>query len=124
MAHNQFDTGHAHHATGFQTATLVSWLVPPLCVVCLIWPALWNGYPIVFADTGTYLYLPDNINRRDRLHRISGTRLAENIRMPGTTLLENETTLADNGPITSARDHINRAQPQQHASGQNAIGVI
>jgi hypothetical protein len=23
--------------------------------MCLIWPALWNGYPIVFADTGTYL---------------------------------------------------------------------
>ena len=21
----------------------------------LLWPALWNGYPIVFADTGTYL---------------------------------------------------------------------
>jgi hypothetical protein len=31
------------------------WLVPPVCVLCLIWPALWNGYPIVFADTGTYL---------------------------------------------------------------------
>ncbi len=26
-----------------------------MCVPCLIWPALWNGYPIVFADTGTYL---------------------------------------------------------------------
>jgi hypothetical protein len=35
--------------------TLAPWLVPPLCVVCLLWPALWNGYPIVFADTGTYL---------------------------------------------------------------------
>jgi hypothetical protein len=23
--------------------------------VSLLWPALWNGYPIVFADTGTYL---------------------------------------------------------------------
>lgn len=21
----------------------------------LLWPAVWNGYPIVFADTGTYL---------------------------------------------------------------------
>jgi hypothetical protein len=31
------------------------WLIPALCVPCLIWPALWNGYPIVFADTGTYL---------------------------------------------------------------------
>ena len=29
--------------------------MPALCVPCLIWPALWNGYPIVFADTGTYL---------------------------------------------------------------------
>ena len=27
-----------------------------LCVACLLWPALWNFYPIVFADTGTYLY--------------------------------------------------------------------
>jgi hypothetical protein len=31
------------------------WLVPPLAVPWLLWPALWNGYPIVFADTGTYL---------------------------------------------------------------------
>ena len=23
--------------------------------VLLLWPALWNGYPLVFADTGTYL---------------------------------------------------------------------
>jgi hypothetical protein len=39
-----------------RTATdLAPWLIPPLCVLCLIWPALWNGYPIVFADTGTYL---------------------------------------------------------------------
>ena len=21
----------------------------------LLWPALWNGYPLVFSDTGTYL---------------------------------------------------------------------
>ncbi len=34
---------------------LISWLLPPLCIALLIWPALWNGYPIVFADTGTYL---------------------------------------------------------------------
>ena len=26
-----------------------------LCMPMLIWPALWNGYPIVFADSGTYL---------------------------------------------------------------------
>ena len=31
------------------------WLMPPICALCLIWPALWNGYPIVFSDTGTYL---------------------------------------------------------------------
>lgn len=39
----------------FGSGTFAPWLVPPLCVICLIWPALWNGYPIVFADTGTYL---------------------------------------------------------------------
>ena len=27
----------------------------PLAAALLLWPALWNGYPIVFADTGTYL---------------------------------------------------------------------
>lgn len=26
-----------------------------LSAVALLWPALWNGYPLVFADTGTYL---------------------------------------------------------------------
>ncbi len=26
-----------------------------LAAALLLWPALWNGYPIVFADTGTYL---------------------------------------------------------------------
>ena len=34
---------------------LTPWLVSLLSVTCLVWPALWNGYPIVFADTGTYL---------------------------------------------------------------------
>jgi hypothetical protein len=34
---------------------LAAWLVPLLSIPCLIWPALWNRYPIVFADTGTYL---------------------------------------------------------------------
>src|ERR1700677_4737543 len=34
---------------------LVTWLLPSLCVLSLIWPALWNGYPIVFSDSGTYL---------------------------------------------------------------------
>ena len=27
----------------------------PLAAGMLLWPAIWNGYPIVFADTGTYL---------------------------------------------------------------------
>jgi len=27
----------------------------PLAAGMLLWPAAWNGYPIVFADTGTYL---------------------------------------------------------------------
>jgi hypothetical protein len=27
----------------------------PGAAAALLWPALWNGYPIVFADTGTYL---------------------------------------------------------------------
>ena len=26
-----------------------------LAAAMLLWPALWNGYPLVFADTGTYL---------------------------------------------------------------------
>ena len=39
-----------------RTETAVApWLVPLLSVLCLVWPALWNFYPIVFADTGTYL---------------------------------------------------------------------
>jgi hypothetical protein len=36
-------------------SALAAWLMPTLSVICLLWPALWNGYPIVFADTGTYL---------------------------------------------------------------------
>jgi hypothetical protein len=27
----------------------------PAAAALLLWPAIWNGYPIVFADTGTYL---------------------------------------------------------------------
>jgi hypothetical protein len=33
----------------------LTWAVPLLCAAMLLWPAVWNGYPIVFADTGTYL---------------------------------------------------------------------
>src|SRR5208282_441102 len=55
------------------------------------------------------------------LHPVFGTRLAENIRAPGTTLDENETTLSDNGPITSARNRISREQLQRHAGGQELI---
>jgi hypothetical protein len=30
-------------------------LAVPAAAALLLWPALWNGFPIVFADTGTYL---------------------------------------------------------------------
>jgi hypothetical protein len=30
-------------------------LAVPAAAALLLWPALWNAYPIVFADTGTYL---------------------------------------------------------------------
>jgi hypothetical protein len=26
-----------------------------LAATLLLWPALWNGYPLVFSDTGTYV---------------------------------------------------------------------
>jgi hypothetical protein len=32
-----------------------AWFAVPAAAALLLWPALWNGYPIVFADTGTYL---------------------------------------------------------------------
>jgi hypothetical protein len=47
--------------------------------------------------------------RRARLHDYiggCGTRLAENIGPFGTALCENETTLRENSPITSAANHI------------------
>ena len=33
-------------------------LAPVLMVLALVWPALWNGFPIVFPDTGGYLARP------------------------------------------------------------------
>jgi hypothetical protein len=30
-------------------------LAVPVAAATLLWPAIWNGFPIVFADTGTYL---------------------------------------------------------------------
>ena len=35
-----------------RTATVVT---IALAATLLLWPALWNGYPLVFSDTGTYL---------------------------------------------------------------------
>ncbi len=32
-----------------------AFLAVPVAAAMLLWPALWNGYPIVFADSGTYL---------------------------------------------------------------------
>lgn len=34
---------------------VLAWLMTLLAV---IWPALWNGFPIVFPDTGGYLARP------------------------------------------------------------------
>jgi hypothetical protein len=30
-------------------------LVLVFAAILLLWPAFWNGYPLIFADTGTYL---------------------------------------------------------------------
>ena len=36
-----------------------AWLIPYILMLpMLIWPALWNGFPIVFHDTGGYLMRP------------------------------------------------------------------
>ena len=32
-----------------------AFVIVPAAAALLLWPAVWNGYPIVFADTGTYL---------------------------------------------------------------------
>jgi hypothetical protein len=48
-------TANASNRSWLSVPRPSSWLVPPLCVLSLLWPAVWNGYPIVFADTGTYL---------------------------------------------------------------------
>jgi len=39
----------------YREIALANLLIPPMCAVLFLWPALWNRYPIVFADTGTYL---------------------------------------------------------------------
>ena len=36
-------------------ADRAAWFAVPAAAGLLLWPALWNGYPIVFADSGTYL---------------------------------------------------------------------
>jgi len=36
-------------------AAWTAWAGFLLATLVLLWPALWNGYPIVFADSGTYL---------------------------------------------------------------------
>ena len=33
----------------------LDWLVVPAMLVLLLWPALWNGFPLIFPDTGGYL---------------------------------------------------------------------
>ena len=39
----------SHRGRSFAVASFL------LATLVLLWPALWNGYPIVFADSGTYL---------------------------------------------------------------------
>ena len=34
---------------------IVVYVAIALAATLLLWPALWNGYPLVFSDTGTYL---------------------------------------------------------------------
>ena len=42
-------------AAATRPAGLARCLAIPAAAALLLWPAVWNGYPIVFADTGTYL---------------------------------------------------------------------
>jgi hypothetical protein len=41
--------------TGTDRPRLTSWDAAPVAVsaALLLWPALWNRYPLVFSDTGT-----------------------------------------------------------------------
>ncbi len=50
------------------------------------------------------------------------TTLTENIGALGTTLGENETKLSDNGPITSAADHITRERRPARAQRIGCTG--
>jgi hypothetical protein len=41
-----------------QTGDRSAWLAAPAMVAALLWPALWNGFPLIFPDTGGYLLRP------------------------------------------------------------------
>src|SRR5271157_1455984 len=41
-----------------QNAKIAWTLAAGLMLAALLWPALWNGFPIVFYDTGGYLARP------------------------------------------------------------------
>jgi len=45
-------------STGIRTSPTVSTLAIALMVLALIAPALWNGFPLIFPDTGGYLNRP------------------------------------------------------------------
>src|SRR5690606_6850329 len=36
----------------------LDWALVPAMVVLLMWPALWNGFPMIFPDIGGYLLRP------------------------------------------------------------------
>lgn len=36
----------------------LDWLLVPAMIGLLLWPALWNGFPLIFPDTGGYLLRP------------------------------------------------------------------
>ena len=36
----------------------LDWLLVPAMIALLLWPALWNGFPLIFPDTGGYLLRP------------------------------------------------------------------
>ena len=52
---NQTTVPSALHAAGPHQAIQTPVWAIGLAAMLLTWPAIWNGYPLVFADTGTYL---------------------------------------------------------------------
>src|SRR6201996_824182 len=55
MATELLDAGISQKPTSGASSRWITFGWCCLAASCLLWPAFWNGYPIVFADTGTYL---------------------------------------------------------------------